>query len=231
MASISEYDIIPYGDSAFLVQFATKVYSETVTNHIHALIHSLQGHDHWEEVVPGYNSLLAYFCPAKFKPYEAKKVLIKALKNPVAASKSVSKTIDIPVCYGGEFGPDMETIMESSGLSQQKIIKLHSEKSYTVCMMGFIPGFTFLSEAPQLLHHARRPTPRTIIPAGSVGIAGWQTGIYGLESPGGWQLIGRTPLNMFDKDRDAPFLVHAGDDVKFVPISPLEYAKIEKRIS
>ena len=231
MPEISDYEIMPYGDSAFLVQFGAQTYSDKVTSHIHGLIHSLKDHDYWEEVVPGYNSLLAYFCPARFKPYEAKKALIKGLKDPVPASKTTAKTIEIPVCYGGEFGPDMETIMDSSGLSQQQIIDLHSAAPYKVCMMGFIPGFTFLSEAPQALHHARRSTPRAIVPAGSVGIAGWQTGIYGLESPGGWQLIGRTPLDMFEKGRETPFLVHAGDAVKFTPITAQDYAKLDKRTS
>ncbi len=107
--------------------------------------------------------------------------------------------------------------MASSGLSEADIIAAHSGVTYRVCMMGFIPGFAFLSEAPKSLHHPRHAEPRLSVPAGSVGIAGWQTGIYGLESPGGWQIIGRTSLRMFDKDREAPFLLSAGDTIRFVP--------------
>ena len=219
----AEYDIIPYGDSAFLVQFHTDRYNESVTDHIHALIGILQKKDCWEEVVPGYNSLLAYFCPDKFKPQDARQALLKALKKPAKANKTPDNIVEIPVCYGGEFGPDMQTIMDSSGLSEAGVVELHSAQTYKVCMMGFVPGFTFLSEAPKVLHHARRNTPRAIVPAGSVGIAGWQTGIYGLESPGGWQLIGRTPLKMFERKREAPFLVQAGAHVRFVSIAPKRF--------
>ena len=128
------------------------------------------------------------------------------------------ESIDIPVHYGGEFGPDMANIMSSSGLSEEAIIRIHSAQTYRVCMMGFIPGFAFLSEAPQVLHHPRHDTPRLSVPAGSIGIAGWQTGIYGIESPGGWQIIGRTEAKIFDVNRKVPFLLNAGDRVRFVPI-------------
>ena len=109
-------------------------------------------------------------------------------------------------------------IRDSHKLSQADVIKLHSQQLYDVCMMGFIPGFAFLSEAPAELHHPRHATPRPNVRAGSVGIAGWQTGIYGQDSPGGWQIIGRTPLKIFDKSRKDLFLVKAGDQIQFVPI-------------
>lgn len=217
---LKSYDIIPYGDSAFLVQFPTDGYSEKVTLHIHALINTLRSQTYWEELVPGYNSLLAYFCPAKFSPKKARASLLKALKATENTQSSKGRLVEIPVCYGGEFGPDMDTIKKSSGLSIKDVVKTHTGPEYKVCMMGFIPGFTFLSEAPEILHHNRQPTPRQIVPAGSVGIAGWQTGIYGLESPGGWQIIGRTPLSIFDVHRENPFLLKAGDRVKFKSISP-----------
>jgi len=140
---------------------------------------------------------------------------LKALKKPESVAGEI---IEIPIAYGDEYGPDMEAIKSVSQLSQADVIKLHSQQLYDVCMMGFIPGFAFLSEAPAELHHARHATPRQNVPAGSVGIAGWQTGIYGLDSPGGWQIIGRTPLKLFDKSRNDPFLVKAGDQIQFVPI-------------
>jgi len=220
----AKYDIIPYGDSGFLVQYQANAYSEAVTDHIHALISKLSRQKKWEELVPGYNSLLAYFCPAEFDPAKAKATLIKALKSVTAPEESDVKTVEIPVCYGGEFGPDITNIRKSSGLSEKQIISLHSAKPYKVCMMGFIPGFSFLSEAPEALHHPRRPTPRLDVPQGSIGIAGWQTGIYGLASPGGWQIIGRTPSKIFDIERSEPFLLKAGDQVKFAPISAREFA-------
>ena len=220
----NKYDIIPFGDSAFLVKFATEGYSEKVTRHIHAVIETLRKHADWEELVPGYNSLLAYFCPAEFQPSQARAAVAKALKANEKSGALTGKLIEIPVCYGGDHGPDMTNIQKSSGLSVDEIIKLHSAPIYDVCMMGFIPGFTFLSEAPKALHHNRRETPRAVVPAGSVGIAGWQTGIYGLESPGGWQLIGQTPLSIFDSLRDKPFLLKAGDRVKFTPISSGDFS-------
>ena len=219
-----KYDIIPFGDSAFLVKFTTEGYSEKVTRHIHAVIETLRKHADWEELVPGYNSLLAYFCPAEFQPSQARAAVAKALKANEKSGALTGKLIEIPVCYGGDHGPDMTNIQKSSGLSVDEIIKLHSAPIYDVCMMGFIPGFTFLSEAPKALHHNRRETPRAVVPAGSVGIAGWQTGIYGLESPGGWQLIGQTPLSIFDSLRDKPFLLKAGDRVKFAPISSGDFS-------
>lgn len=214
-----QYEIIPFGDSGFLVKFPTETYSAKVTNHIHSVIAQLSGEESWEELVPGYNSLLAYFCPEKFPPAQARAALYKTLKSTEKTNLASGNLVEIPVCYGGEYGPDIEIIEASSGLSAEAITKLHSEPEYTVCMMGFIPGFTFLSEAPKTLHHKRKASPRSLVPAGSVGIAGWQTGIYGLESPGGWQIIGRTPLKIFDSARETPFLLQAGDRIKFVPVS------------
>ncbi len=217
------YEIIPFGDSGFLVKFPVETYSEQVTRHIHGVINALKNQPNWEELVPGYNSLLAYFCPDNFPPSKALSALHTALKSTSTSKPVKQRLVEIPVCYGGEFGPDIDVIADSSGLNAEDITKIHSEPAYTVCMMGFIPGFTFLSEAPKILHHARKTTPRGSVPAGSVGIAGWQTGIYGLESPGGWQIIGRTPLKIFDPARKAPFLLEAGDQVKFVPISARDF--------
>ncbi len=221
--SETQYEIIPFGDSGFLVKFPVETFSAKVTHHIHAVIEQLNKQTHWEELVPGYNSLLAHFCPDMFPPSQARAALYKALKSTESSKPSKGRLVEIPVCYGGEYGPDMEVIEASSGLSPEAITKLHCESEYTVCMMGFIPGFTFLSEAPKQLHHRRKATPRSMVPAGSVGMAGWQTGIYGLESPGGWQIIGRTPLKIFDPARETPFLLQAGDRVKFVPIPANEF--------
>jgi len=140
----------------------------------------------------------------------------------ILARETFTKTqlgpvIDIPVHYGGKNGPDMETICDTAKLSVDEVITQHSAQTYRVCMMGFIPGFTFLSPAPKALHHPRLTTPRAKVPSGSIGIANWQTGIYGLESPGGWQIIGRTPLSIFDARRETPFLINAGDRVRFIP--------------
>ena len=224
MSNAIDTEIIPFGDSGFLVKFAGDTYSHKVISQIHSTIRQLRQEDQWEELVPGYNSLLAYFCPAMFPPVQARAALIKALKKAEQMKNKKGRLVEIPVCYGGEFGPDLEIIESSSGLSGAAITKMHSAPEYTVCMMGFIPGFTFLSEAPKALHHNRKATPRSSVPMGSIGIAGWQTGIYGLESPGGWQIIGRTPLKIFDVERDKPFLLSAGDRVKFLPIPAKDFS-------
>lgn len=211
-------ELIAYGDSAILVKFASKGFSKTIVDKIHTLAKALRELDIWEELVPGYDSLLVKYNPCRLTLTAAQKAIEATLKTLPRQTTTTGRVIDIPVCYGGEFGPDMENIQSSSGLSEAEIITRHSEEEYRVCMMGFIPGFTFLSQAPKALHHPRHNTPRLSIPAGSIGIAGWQTGVYGLESPGGWQIIGRTPLKLFDKDRDPPFLLNAGDTVRFVPV-------------
>jgi len=188
-----------YGDAALLIRFECTGYSETIVKTLHHLARTLRRqnasappHMRWTDIVPAYDT-------------------------PV---DQPGRTLDIPVCYGDEFGPDIGTIMASSGLSQAAVITAHSTPIYNVCMMGFIPGFAFLSEAPKALHHPRHATPRLKVCAGSIGIAGWQTGIYGLDSPGGWQIIGRTPLALFDSERDTPFVVEAGDRIRFIPSSP-----------
>jgi len=150
---------------------------------------------------------------------EAKGTIETTILNMPAAQQTSGKIIEIPVVYGGRYGPDMAAIKKTSGLNQSQIIETHSAQAYTVCMMGFIPGFCFLSEIPAVLQHPRHSSPRAHVPAGSVGIAGWQTGIYGLNSPGGWQIIGRTPHKLFDKNREQPFLLEAGDQIKFIPSS------------
>lgn len=212
--------ILPYGDHALLVQYDADGFSQEVSEAVHTLAHLLRKSRKtvWREIVPAYDSLVVTFDAASLSLDSAKRRIEDALiRGDKSQSKKKETIIDIPVYYGGENGPDLETICKSSGLSAEKVITLHSAKPYRVCMMGFIPGFTFLSEAPKKLHHPRQKTPRAKVPAGSVGIANWQTGIYGLESPGGWQIIGRTPLSIFDKSREAPFLLKAGDRIRFVP--------------
>lgn len=142
-----------------------------------------------------------------------------------AADESTSAVIPItiPVCYGGSFGPDVEELAALHNLSVQRVIDIHTAATYTVYMIGFVPGFAYMGGMDEQLATPRKQTPRQAIPAGSVGIAGKQTGIYPLETPGGWQIIGRTPLKLFDANRKQPALLKAGDMVKFKPVTPLEF--------
>ena len=209
-----------YGDSAVYLSYESSGYNAAITTAVQNLAATLRASRDWEDVVSGYDSLVASFNPAAISPDDARMRLEAALKaNTKTRGAAKSKTIDVPVYYGGIYGADMEAIRKSSGLSEAAIIKAHSAQPYRICMMGFIPGFTFLSQAPKALHHSRHSSPRLSVPAGSVGIAGWQTGIYGQSSPGGWQIIGRTPLTIFDASRPSPFLWETGDYLRFVPQS------------
>jgi len=210
-------EIKPYGDHALLIEWKTDGFSETVNDTIHALAAYLRESGKYVEVVPGYDSLVCVFNLGTRSMDSVKRHVEDVLARKTLSSKKTGKLIEIPVHYGGKAGPDMETICAAAKLTADKVIALHSGQDYRVCMMGFIPGFTFLSPAPDKLHHPRLSTPRAKVPAGSVGIANWQTGIYGLESPGGWQIIGRTPLSIFDASRETPFLLNAGDRVRFIP--------------
>jgi inhibitor of KinA len=130
----------------------------------------------------------------------------------------------VPVCYGGEWGPDLETIGRAHGLSADEVVSVHSGAEYLVSAVGFTPGFPYLSGLPERLHTPRRETPRTRVPAGSVAIGGAQTGIYPFETPGGWNLIGRTPWRLFNPHARPPTLLQVGDRVRFRPITSGEYA-------
>lgn len=136
------------------------------------------------------------------------------------------REIIIPVCYGGSYGPDLAAVAAHGNLAEEEVISLHSALSYTVYMIGFVPGFAYMGGMDLRLSSPRKEQPRSKVPAGSVGIAGKQTGIYPLDIPGGWQIIGQTPLRLFDATRHAPSLLMAGDQVIFKPISVQEFQSL-----
>lgn len=206
-----------YGDHAILVDWETDGFSDAVNDMVHSLATALRESDKYIEVVPGYDSLVCVFDLGQRSVDSTKRHIEDVLAQRSFGESKVGQLVEVPVHYGGNDGPDMGTICASAKLSADEVIALHSQQDYRVCMMGFIPGFTFLSPAPKELHHPRLATPRAKVPAGSIGIANWQTGIYGLESPGGWQIIGRTPLSIFEAKRETPFLLNAGDRVRFIP--------------
>ncbi|WP_233268871.1 5-oxoprolinase subunit PxpB [Mucilaginibacter lacusdianchii] len=149
---------------------------------------------------------------------------LEQLKQHLAQDQpGLGKMITIPVCYGGTFGPDLKYVAASHGFTTDKVIDLHSSAIYKVYMIGFVPGFAYLGGMPEVLATPRLTTPRKAIPTGSVGIAGKQTGVYPLDTPGGWQLIGRTPLALFAASRSQPALLQAGDTIKFEPIPHHEF--------
>jgi inhibitor of KinA len=181
------------------------------------------------ELVPAYRSLLILFDPLILSR--------RMLRDTVAClaggddfgetSMEGGKVVRIPVCYGGDFGPDLEFVARHNGLSPEEVIALHSGETYPVYLLGFLPGFPYLGGLPMRIAAPRLETPRQKVASGSVGIAGSQTGVYPLESPGGWRIIGRTPLRLFDPARSEPFLVSAGDRVRFDPIGFADFERLQ----
>jgi inhibitor of KinA len=218
------------GDSALVVEFGDEI-SEEVNRRVHALAYALEKNPlpGLGEAVPTYRSLLVHYDPLRLSYDEAKALVTDLLQKCEEIPLPEPKVIEVPVVYGSEFGPDIEFVAEHNGLSVEEVITLHSGSTYTVYMLGFSPGFTYLGGLPEVLATPRLPTPRKLVPAGAVGIAGEQTGIYPIATPGGWRLIGRTPLKLFDPNRDPPVLLRPGDRVHFAPISKGEYwARLEK---
>ena len=212
--------IQPYGDAAVLLSYDVKGYSSAANDAVLALAAHFKSQSGWTDIVSGYDSVMATFDPSVMRLGAAVNRFQLAANDVQSLPHAPQEIIDIPVHYGGENGPDMGTIMASAGLSDKAVIDAHASMTYRVCMMGFVPGFAFLSPPPKPLHHPRHETPRLSVPKGSVGIAGWQTGIYGLSSPGGWQIIGRTEIDIFDARRSPPFYMKAGDSLRFVPVKP-----------
>lgn len=175
------------------------------------------------EAVPTYRSLAIYYDPLVVSRDALKRqvgLLYGSLGDHV---DQPSKMIEVPTVYGGEYGPDLEFVARHSSLSQDEVIRFHSESLYHVYMLGFMAGFPYLGDLSERLAVPRLSTPRLKVRAGSVGIGGRQTGVYPVESPGGWRIIGRTPVRLFDPSADVPTLLLPGDKVRFVRIEPQEY--------
>ena len=176
---------------------------------------------------PAYNSLLIKFDAVKFAHPDLEEILRGYLERMEKIALPESRLVKIPVCYGGDFGPDLNGIAELHCLTPERVIELHASFTYLVYFLGFAPGFAYLGELAEELATPRLATPRKTVPAGSVGIAGSQTGVYPISTPGGWRLLGRTPLAMFRPDRAEMSLLSIGDRVQFVPISREKFAAME----
>ena len=218
----------PAGDSALLIIFGDRI-DEGINKKVHAVANAIEkaSPDWLIEVVPTYTSIYVYYDPLKLSYQE----VLDAIKPFLSAEPKEEKPriVEIPTVYGGEFGPDIEFVAQHNGLTIDDVIEIHSKPLYRVYMLGFTPGFAYLGGMDERIATPRLEKPRLKVPAGSVGIAGKQTGIYPVESPGGWRLIGRTPLRLFTPEKDPPTLLQPGDYVKFVPISEEEFWEIHKR--
>jgi KipI family sensor histidine kinase inhibitor len=218
---------VPLGDSALLVEFGNAISLE-INHKVAALDAAIQKARivGVEELVPTYRSLLVRYNPSKIS-YEQLVFRIKDLELTMQPPEKIDRRrLVVPVAYGGEYGPDIDHVAEQHGLSREHVAKLHSDREYQVYMIGFVAGFPYLGEVADEIVTPRLETPRLKVPAGSVGIAEKQTGIYPCEAPGGWRIIGRTPLKLFDAHKDPPALLKPGETVKFKPITEKEFQRI-----
>jgi inhibitor of KinA len=174
-------------------------------------------------IQPAYCSLLITFDPAAVDHAEVQAKISELEKRTKKLPAATARPVEVPVCYGGEFGPDLEDVAARRGLTAEKVVELHIARTYHAYFLGFAPGFAYLGDLAEEIVTARLETPRKEVAAGSVGIAGRQTAVYPLAMPGGWRLIGRTPLEIFRKDREPMGLIAIGDQVRFRPITSAEY--------
>jgi KipI family sensor histidine kinase inhibitor len=219
----------PYGEGALLVLLGEGI-DEGNYRRLASFAERLRAAppEGFQELVPAYNSCLVVFDPLAARPADMAAALrgLAAGLGPGAAN-GPAKVVELPVAYGGEFGPDLAEAAAGAGLSERDYIALHAGKDYLIYMLGFSPGFPYLGGLDTRLARPRLKSPRAKVPAGSVGIADGQTGVYPLDSPGGWNVIGRTPLALFDPGRERPALLEAGSYLRFVPISDEQYAVMQ----
>ena len=224
-----ESGIRPAGDQALLVEFGAEI-SPALNRRVHefsraAGVHKIPG---IREMVSSYCSVLVYFDPFLLSFSEAASRVKEFLDSEPLRAASPAKIKEVPVLYGGEFGPDISFVAHHNQITVDEVIRLHTGETYLVYVVGFSPGFTAMGSVPLKIQAPRLASPRTKVPAGTVGIGGQQTGIYAVESPGGWQLIGRTPLTLFDLHKDPPSFFQAGDYARFYAIDEKEFLKISR---
>lgn len=219
MVTMGKVEISQYGEAAIRVVLGNLVDWE-LNQKVHMLRKVLMSgsQDGIVDLIPGYASLLVRFNPIIIGKNGVEMLIKDGLERISADLEFENRQVNIPVYYGGQFGPDIGRVAERTGTSIEEVIQLHASAVYRVFIIGFTPGFAYMGGLPSQLEMPRLATPRSAVPAGSVGIAGKQTGIYPLESPGGWQIIGWTPEVMFDAHRPEPCLLQPGDIVRFVPV-------------
>ncbi len=223
---------LPAGDQTLVVELGDAI-SPEINGRVHELMRAIESRDlaGVVDLVPTYRSLMVQYDPAKVSLSELQMALSEIEPAAGEGAAEGSSVVHVPALYGGEYGPDLDSVAEHAGLSPEEVVAVHSGTDYLVYMMGFTPGFPYLGGLPEQLVTPRLSTPRSEIPAGSVGIAESQTGVYPISSPGGWRLIGRTPLRLFDAESEPPSLIAAGDYVRFVPLDGEEdYASIGRSV-
>lgn len=219
------FEVLQAGDSALHVQLPERIdplenawcirLAQAIEQQLGAAV---------RDVVVGYCSVTAYFEPLLTDSAWLEHRIREMAATVGEVEDSPGNFFDVPVCYGGEYGPDIADVARFGGCSEHQVIAIHTAATYRVYLVGFVPGFPYLAEVDRRIAAPRRPTPRLAVPPGSVAIAGGQTGIYPSASPGGWNIIGRTPVAPYDPARSEPFLFRPGDRVRFFPISAEEFA-------
>ena len=223
--------ILTAGDSSVLIQFGNTIDPE-INYRISATVQMMR-EQHIvgvTDIIPAFCSLLINYDPRVITFAEIKERMEGILKMEIKAGAKRKKVYEIPVCYGGEYGPDIQNIADHAGLSVEEVIDIHTSRDYLIYMLGFLPGFTYLGGLDERIHTPRLANPRIKIAAGSVGIGGSQTGIYPMDSPGGWQLMGLTPVKTYDPEREIPILVEGGDYVRFGGIDEDEFKRIKELV-
>lgn len=221
-------DIRPYGDHAILINFENKidlgVNKKVVSLNSYLSTAGLSG---IRQCISTYCSLTVIYDPLITTYHKLKQEIEAIGELSVENSIGKTRTLNIPVCYQEDHAPDLRSFADSKSISIDDVISLHCAQTYHVYMLGFLPGFAYMGKLDKSLKAERHPAPRLKVPAGTIGLAGSQTAIYPNESPGGWQLIGRTPIKVFDEKKHNPFLFQVGDKVKFYPIDQDEFKAIE----
>jgi len=218
--------IRPAGDQALLVEFGTEI-SPEINLRVQEFFRRASAHK-----IPGIGEMISSYCSALvyYDPFILSYLGTTAWAKEFLGSRSAEEEAavpakEVPVLYGGEYGPDLSFVARHNQLSEEEVIRLHTGQTYLVYVVGFSPGFAAMGIVPPKVQAPRLASPRTKVPAGSVGIGGLQTGIYAVESPGGWQLIGRTPLKLFDLEKNPPSFFQAGDCARFYSIDEKEFRK------